>query len=84
MVVRRWWLFKQRVGFYATRFVEADTPEHACALVLQQLQGEPRIALVAIEPPALEIDEVTARDGPISGAREPGLVFYPEGASRRF
>ena len=60
MVVRRWLVFRRAVGFYATRFVEADSEAAAGARALSELRGEPRLVAAAIRAPTLTVEEVEA------------------------
>jgi hypothetical protein len=80
MVVRRWWLFRRHLGFYATRFVDAESVEQAGARALEALRGEPRLALAALRAPTLAVEEVEPVDAPASTWPQPGIVFYPAGA----
>src|SRR5688572_14608083 len=76
LVVRRWWLFRRRLGFYATRFVDADSAEQAGARALDTLRGEPRLVVAALRAPALAVEEVDPVEGPAATWPEPGIVFY--------
>ena len=79
LVVRSWWLFRRRLGFYATRIVDAESAEQAGARAVDTLRGEPRLVLAAVRVPTLAVEEVEAVDGPASTWPEPGIVFYPAG-----
>ena len=78
LVLRRWLLFRQTVGFYATRFVEAESVDIARQRVLADLRGDPKLALSAIRPPALVVEEVEEIQA-MPEHRQLGLVFYPAG-----
>jgi hypothetical protein len=78
LVVRHWWLFKRQLGFYATRFVVADTAEAAGAEAMEAIRGEPRLALAAIRAPTLVIEGIEAVQDSSVPAREQGIVFYSD------
>ena len=78
LIVRRWWLFRRRLGFYATRIVAAASPEEARARALESVRGEPRLALAAIQAPTLAVDEIEAVENSGAPTPTPGIVFYPD------
>lgn len=82
LVVRRWLFFRRELGFYATRFVDAESVEAAGDRVLTELQGEPRLLMAALRFPRLTVEEVEAVEGPASTWPTPGLVYYPAGAGK--
>ena len=76
MLVRHWIFLRRELGFYATRFVDAESVEAAGAQALSQLRSEPRLLLLAIRAPILAIEEVEAVTGPAATLVQPGIVFY--------
>jgi hypothetical protein len=77
LVVRRWLFWRRRLGLYATRYVDAADEVRAAKLALEQVRGEPRLAVAALTAPELRIDEVERVDGAASTTVAPGIVFYP-------
>jgi hypothetical protein len=70
-----------RMGFYTTRFVQANNPEGAKLLAVDLLRNDKKLRGVAnlrSDPPMIfadEIDEVEADDVP---ERPAGFTFYPQ------
>lgn len=71
---------QELLGFYVTRFVEADNPEGAEAEAVAVLKADPRLAPPPGHTPTgrarvffEQITEVPAADVP---ARPPGFTFY--------
>jgi hypothetical protein len=68
------------VGFYVTRFVEADTAESAESLGLQELQADPHLALPdGFEPSGNErvfFEEITEIPAEQVPADQPGFAWY--------
>ena len=77
LVVRRWWVFRRHVGFFATEFVDAESRVAAESLALDQVRSAPRLLLAALRPPSLAIDDVQEVTGPASTCPRLGIVFYP-------
>src|SRR4051812_20435736 len=77
MIVRRWFVFRRTLDLYATRFVEADDPQSAGECALRELRGEARLAVAALRPPTLIVEEVEAVEAVSRPVQEPGIVFYP-------
>ena len=73
-----------RMGFYTTRFVQADNPESAELLAVDLLRTDKKLRGVAnlrSDPPMIfadEIDEVAADDVPESSS---GFTFFPHDGS---
>jgi len=74
------------VGFFVTRFVEADSVEQAEQNALLMLRAEPKLAAPAGYTPTRKarvffesISEVEAREVPDP---QPGIVFYPMNSDR--
>lgn len=73
----------QKVGFYTTRFVEAESEKEAEYAVMDMLRSDPELIQVVLnEESALpvmfaeEIEELESFKGlPVAGA---GFSFYPE------
>jgi hypothetical protein len=78
LVVRRWLIFRRTLGFFATRFVTATSPEAAAEAALIELRGEPHLALAGFAAPRLVVEEVEAVDAEDSAGPQPGIVFFPE------
>ena len=77
LVVRHFWIFRRRYGFYVTRVVDAENPEQAAELAIESVRGEPRLVLAAMRAPTLTVEEVKPFEGPASAWQETGIVFYP-------
>lgn len=77
LVVRHWWIFRRRYGFYITRVVDAESAEQAAERAVESVRGEPRLALAAMRAPTLTVEEVRPFEGPASAWQETGIVFYP-------
>ena len=77
LVVRHWWIFRRRYGFYVPRVVDAENPEQAAERAIESVRGEPRLALAAMRAPTLTVEEVQPFEGPASAWQETGIVFYP-------
>lgn len=60
-----------------TSTIRAVDDEHAAALALDQVRGEPRLALAAVAAPVLRVEEIEMLDGAASTMMAPGIVFYP-------
>ena len=80
-MIRRWYFWRRTLDLYATRFVEADGPEAAGAAALEKLRGEPRLALTALRPPQLTVEEVEAVEARASTLPQPGIVFFPHSSA---
>ena len=78
LVVRRWWLFRRRLGFYDTRFVVAENEENAAAGALESVRGEPRLALAAIRAPTLAVEAIEAIEDSSVPPHHQGLTFYSD------
>ena len=76
LVVRRWLFFRKRLGFFATRYVDAPSADVAKVEALRALRGEPRLALPALEAPQLTVEEVDLVPGPAASYPVTGIVFY--------
>jgi hypothetical protein len=69
----------QKVGFYTNRWVEANDPEEAAALVVSLLRAEPELRGLVLnapdDPPLLYVDELE----PVADLEAPsGFVFFGE------
>ena len=78
LVVRRWLIFRRTVGFYATRFVAAQSRQAAEEAALRELRGEPRLKLAARRAATLVVEEVTLLDAESMPSLQPGIVFFPQ------
>lgn len=73
----------QKVGFYTTRFVEAENEEAAEYAVMDMLRDDPQLARSVLnessDPPMMYADEVeeliSFKGFPVPGT---GFSFYPE------
>ena len=77
LVVRHWWIFRRRYGFYVTRVLDAEDPEQAAERAIESVRGEPRLVLAAMRAPTLTVEDVQPFEGPASAWQETGIVFYP-------
>jgi hypothetical protein len=75
--VRRWIVFRRRLAFYSTCYVEAASPVEAEALAISGLQDDPKILLASLTTPVLHAEEVRESNPSTSeqGTRT-GLAFY--------
>jgi hypothetical protein len=78
LVIRRWLFWRRRLGLFVTRYVDATDEAGAAALALEQVRGEPRLALTAVRAPMLRVDEIELVDGLTPAGVAPGIVFYEE------
>ncbi len=69
------------LGFFTTRFVEAEDAGQAQSLAMKQLRAEPRLKPPADHPPSgqaqvffKEVTEVPAHKVP---TQQPGFTWYP-------
>ena len=82
LVVRRWLLFRQTLGFFATRLVIAPSCEAAGEIALSQIRGEPRLPLAALRAPTLAVEDVAPADADTATGPQPGIVFFPGARDR--
>ena len=79
LVLRRFFLWRRRFGFYVTCFVEADGAAGAKQAALDIVRDDPKLILASLQPPTIDVDEVeevSSFDGnPVSPS---GFVLYPE------
>jgi hypothetical protein len=74
---------KQKMGFYTTRFVEAESEEAAENVAMDMLRHDPKLVKGVLnersDPPMMyaeEIEELKSFEGfPVPGG---GFAFYPE------
>ncbi|HJZ94176.1 MAG TPA: hypothetical protein VKE40_25150 [Gemmataceae bacterium] len=70
------------VGFYVTRFVEADDPGQAEAKGLELLKADPHLKLPAGCDPTVEsrvyFDEIEEITGPPTSPVAPGFAWFPQ------
>lgn len=75
----------QKMGFYTTRFVEAENEEAAEYAVMDMLRSDPKLVKGVLnegsDPPMMyaeEIEELKSfKEFPVPGT---GFAFYPEGS----
>jgi hypothetical protein len=73
----------QRLGFFTTVFVEADSPEQAGQLALSLLRADPKVVGLAqnlVDDPFRLVIEETLEIGSFAGVSLPrtGLALFPE------
>jgi hypothetical protein len=73
----------QRMGFYVTRYVEADDPHQAELTAVDLIREDPKLKGVPLnsrdDPPRLHVEEISTLDS-FDGVtnRRPGFVFFPD------
>lgn len=76
LVIRHAWIFRRRLGFYATRIVNAESVEQAGRRALRHFRGDPGLAFAALEAPALAVERIDRAEDHTGGHPSEQVIFY--------
>jgi hypothetical protein len=84
---RNFWLLidgsRKRVGFFATRCVEAPDAERAELAAVELVHSDPELRGIlneARDPPMVHLDQIRELSGPASDFANTGFIFHVERA----